>query len=219
MVTDREHLESEGLDRLVPKIFSLIPANAETFLDVGCGMGIVSEAVKNNFNAKVYGLDCFSPLLERAKKRGIITFNCNVENDKFPFLDANFDCILLIEVLEHLGKLENCFSEIARVIKPNGKLVLSTPNLTQLGSRLQILRGNDPSPVDPKATSYGRHVRLYALNTLKQVLAPWFHISKVIYFNEQPRRSWKGVIRDGLCFLKKDLSSEIIVLCEPVAVT
>ena len=58
---------------------------------------------------------------------------CNIEQDTLPAEDASFDAVIMNEVFEHL-RIDLIFSlsEICRVLKPGGKLFLSTPNLRSL---------------------------------------------------------------------------------------
>jgi 2-polyprenyl-3-methyl-5-hydroxy-6-metoxy-1,4-benzoquinol methylase len=214
--SNSRHFEAEGLDRLIPKLFELLPSKTAQciFLDVGCGPGIIASAIKRQFGAVVFGIDCDSTFLEQTKAKGVATYSCNIETDNFPFSNATFDYVLCIEVIEHLAKPENCLKEIARVIKPEGVLILSTPNLVALQNRLSIINGKDPLRGNPFDRPYDRHIRLYALNSLTQLVSTWFKITRIVYINQNTRRTWKGLGRDLLCFLKKDLASTIIVTCQ-----
>lgn len=55
-----------------------------------------------------------------------------------PFGNASFDVVLLTEVLEHLPHHFGILPEVARVLRPGGHLVFSTPNIFRLHSRLQF---------------------------------------------------------------------------------
>ncbi len=70
--------------------------------------------------------DRFGSLLE---KINLEVIQCDFEKEKLPFADNSFDVILLSEVFEHL-RIDLIFttSEIRRVLKPGGKLILSSPN-------------------------------------------------------------------------------------------
>lgn len=56
-----------------------------------------------------------------------------------PFENNSFDAIISLEVMEHVQDHSTFFSEAARVLKPGGKLFVSTPNILSLKSRLRFL--------------------------------------------------------------------------------
>lgn len=59
-------------------------------------------------------------------------------NKALPFADASFDLVYSIEVFEHLRSPYDTLLECFRILKPGGRLVLSTPNLLHLQSRLRF---------------------------------------------------------------------------------
>ena len=60
-------------------------------------------------------------------------------NAVLPFGDASFDLITCVEGIEHLENPFNALREFARVLKPSGKLILTTPNYSHLERRLKFL--------------------------------------------------------------------------------
>src|SRR5690242_14902602 len=56
-------------------------------------------------------------------------------NEPFPFVDGSFDAVMAIEILEHLENPRRFLRELARVLKPRGAAIVSTPNLTSVLSR------------------------------------------------------------------------------------
>lgn len=94
-------------------------------LDIGCGysgknLKKISGSIKNGV-----GIDIATP----DHKFGNLTFmNVDVEK-KLPFPSNSFDYVTCFEVIEHIRNDKNLMSEIIRVLKPKGYLVLSTPYL------------------------------------------------------------------------------------------
>jgi SAM-dependent methyltransferase len=89
----------------------------------------------------------------------------NVELDPFPYEDGRFDCVLFCEILEHLlVDPDRAVGEMARVVRPGGFLVISTPNATRLTKLYFMALGRNVydwySPHGP----YGRHNREYTLS-------------------------------------------------------
>lgn len=56
-----------------------------------------------------------------------------------PYPEASFDLVLLTEVIEHLDNHRAAIGELSRVLKPGGRLILTTPNVMRLDSRLGFL--------------------------------------------------------------------------------
>jgi SAM-dependent methyltransferase len=77
-------------------------------------------------------------------------FSCHVdlfdaEKDAYPYEDARFDTVLCCELLEHLYfDPMHLMSEINRILKPGGPLVLTTPTITSLRAIHAALHGHHP---------------------------------------------------------------------------
>jgi glycosyltransferase involved in cell wall biosynthesis len=102
------------------------------------------------------------------------TFVCDVdlfdaEKDPFPYPDEAFDTVLCCELLEHLtADPMHMMSEIHRILKPNGVLLLTTPNVASTRAIHAILHGYHPSffpayilPRKPGEEAEARHNREY----------------------------------------------------------
>lgn len=214
---EQKHVAAEGLDILIPHIAKLCSRTyGGLILDVGCGFGIVSGKLQSTLGMKAFGLDCDNDRLREAEKKGIKTAQINLETDRFPFEDETFNIVLFVEVIEHLARPEHCLSEIERVLKRNGELIVTTPNLARLENRIQILRGKDPLWYAPTTIMqvYDIHLRLFAKDSLTSLLSKWFCVTKIEYCITSSAKSLKAYFRDFACLLKKDLSGTIIIKCK-----
>lgn len=91
----------------------------------------------------------------------------------FPYPDGAFDFVIFTEVLEHIARDPMLtLSEINRITKPRGWIVVSTPNCASAKSILKILRGGNPNvyPVYTKQPSNDRHNREYAPWEVRELL-------------------------------------------------
>jgi len=60
-------------------------------------------------------------------------------NYDLPFRGGTFDLVMMLEVIEHLADIPHALSEVARVLKPGGVAILSTPNRLNITSRIHYL--------------------------------------------------------------------------------
>ena len=101
-------------------------------VDVGCGTGKVPLLVADIVlpDGDVIGLDASAEMIAISRTRAIeenvdVEFRCGVMED-LPFADNYFDVVLCCQALHHLpkGAKRDALSEMRRVLKPNGRLLL-----------------------------------------------------------------------------------------------
>lgn len=97
-------------------------------LDVGCGNGYVLERFARE-GAETYGIDITPMSIKLCKQRfefsGIENASFVVANaEELPFPDNYFDCVTSMGVLHHVPDTEKAVSEIYRVLKPGGRLIV-----------------------------------------------------------------------------------------------
>jgi SAM-dependent methyltransferase len=96
----------------------------------------------------------------------------NVESDVLPYPDGHFDLVLFCEVLEHLTEDPmRALIEIRRVLKPTGRLVLTTPNAAALQNVFKMLMGKSVADRYSAYGPYGRHNREYTRKEVIDLLA------------------------------------------------
>ena len=103
--------------------------------DLGCGDGDYSVALsKMGYKVTACDLD-----IQRFKHGDKIDFKVCDVTKPLPFENSSLDYILLAEVIEHLRNPYQVMQELSRVLRPGGKLILSTPNILSLKSRIRFL--------------------------------------------------------------------------------
>ncbi len=120
-ITYREKL----LDRY-RLLFNWLPAT-DRVLDVGCGNGIYTHWLGKKCGQAV-GVDHNQPNLDWAKREFPECEFVFSDGESLPFEDESFGAVMLTEVLEHTRDDRATLREIARVTRPGGVLLLSTPH-------------------------------------------------------------------------------------------
>ncbi|MGZ5486705.1 MAG: class I SAM-dependent methyltransferase [Nitrososphaeraceae archaeon] len=115
----------------------------KSFLDIGCGDGYFCSRVKSLFNADVIGVDISEKACELSNKRGINTIVADLQNI-LPFKNETFDVVFCGEVIEHLADTDFLLDEIYRILKKEGYLIITTPNLASWYNRFLFLFGIQP---------------------------------------------------------------------------
>jgi SAM-dependent methyltransferase len=115
-------------------LYRQVPANS-VVLDAACGYGELGKLLYTERAACTYvGMDIAGKKLKVASKLGWGSSKTMfIQRDlsrKLPFKKKTFDVAVSTEFIEHVKKphAEHFLKELCRVIKPNGKLVLTTPN-------------------------------------------------------------------------------------------
>ncbi len=95
----------------------------------------------------------------------------NIEGGNFPFEDDHFDVVLFCEIIEHLTSDPLvAMREIKRVLKPDGVLILTTPNVNRLENVAKMIEGENIYDPYSGYGAYGRHNREYNKDELRQLL-------------------------------------------------
>jgi len=124
-----EHLSAYQLARRLARIGIV--------LDIGCGAGYGASHLAQD-GRQVLGIDYeLAVALEAARcyRRRGVSFVC-MDGMRLGILSAGIDLVTCFQVLEHMSNPETLVREIARVLRPTGMALFSTPNaLTHLGPR------------------------------------------------------------------------------------
>ncbi|HEX7475151.1 MAG TPA: class I SAM-dependent methyltransferase [Dehalococcoidales bacterium] len=166
--------------RILPLLNDIAKITPGRVLDVGCGVGLMASVIAQ-LGFESHCLDAYKNIDEKV----IRTFNlrfleCNVELSPIPYDSNSFDVVILSEVLEHFHANPLVpLKEIYRILKPEGLLFLTTPNVASIFSFYTLLRGDNVSTsIETVLHGGGRHpegqgLRLYDMHfrcyTIKEI--------------------------------------------------
>jgi len=97
-------------------------------LDVGCGVARFTAPLAEATGAMVVGVDISSEMLKQAppRKAGVRAPLLQADACALPFADDAFDCIFMSHLLHHVADRCRCMAEVARCLKPGGRLLNRT---------------------------------------------------------------------------------------------
>jgi 2-polyprenyl-3-methyl-5-hydroxy-6-metoxy-1,4-benzoquinol methylase len=208
-------------------------------LDAPCGHGALTMAMASDGYAAV-GADIDS----EARHRFGDAFAVADLSKPFPWPDCSFDAAVSVEGIEHLENRHTYLRELCRVLRPGGVLVLTTPNIVSVRSRVRF-RGSgffhpDPRPLREAARHPLHHIGLmtfadlrYALHTsgfriahiththikpvsyLYAALVPWMWIYTTIAFRKERDPTQRRANRE----IRSALFSRALLFAENVMIT
>jgi len=133
-------------------------------LDLGCGDGLFLQLLKEARGIDGMGVDFSREAAAKAAKRGVKIKVHNIAQLPLPFPNGSFDCVVLLDVLEHLYFPEALLGEAVRISRED--IIISVPNFNHLKARWQMLWGKVPENNVPKKG----HVYWFNHRGLQQLL-------------------------------------------------
>ena len=122
-------------------------ARGQRVLEVGCGTGLILGRIAHHA-ASARGVDFSAGMLRAARARGLDVVLGSATN--LPFADASFDLVCSFKVLAHVPEIGKALAEIARVVRPGGRMVLEFYNPWSL--RYLVKRISGPRPISDGRT-------------------------------------------------------------------
>jgi len=173
-----------------------------TLLDCGCSDGeLTAQIAKAVKTTKTIGIDVVPEQIAKAKVRGIEAIVGNLDKG-LNLPDESVDMLVASQVIEHVADTDGLAKEFYRVLKPNGYLVLGTPNLSAFPNILFLILGKQPTIAEvsdvalvntwsPRNTSVDRvgpaHRRIFTRGALKGFLQYYgFECEKMVGFGFLP---------------------------------
>ena len=139
-------------------------------LDLGCGEGQFYDILKEyKTDFEYVGVDISKKQIAKARKKGIYAVVCDISK-KIPFRNNTFDVIIATEIIEHLFDTTSFLKKCNSVLKKEGLLILTTPNIASLGNRINLLFGKRPGCIDYRIENSPGHIRAFVRSDLKNLV-------------------------------------------------
>ena len=172
MSSSRRSYYKEKLDFFTSRLGNKGSSKKQKILDIGCNDGELTE-LYDQFGHAV-GIDINRNAIKECKKRGLECF-CMDLNDMVKTHANSFDFVIAGDIIEHIFETDKFLHNIHTVLKRNGKVLLTTPNLVSFGRRIMMMMGVNPyiefsTELPSKEFNVG-HIRYYTEKNLRAQLA------------------------------------------------
>ena len=128
---------AEGPDARQVAFEAVAEVAPRRILEVGCGEGELAERFVRELGCEVVASDQSERMVELTRARGVDARVADVQ--ALPFDDAAFDCALAAWMLYHVPDVDRALAELARVLRPGGRLVAVTNSSEHLGELHDVL--------------------------------------------------------------------------------
>ena len=132
------YVNAEGDDPREFAFEAIAETKPQKVLEVGGGEGELAERIRDELGAEVIGVDQSERMVELQRSKGIDARVGDIQ--KLPFADGEFDVAVAAWMLYHVPDLDRGLAEIARVLKPGGRLVAVTNALDHLQELWDLAR-------------------------------------------------------------------------------
>ena len=129
-------------------------------LEIGCGQGFHTFLLSKKKNNKVIGVDFSKKDIQICKKRYPKVEFMTMKAEKLLFKDGFFDEVFAIDILEHVNDLGKTLSEMSRVLKRKGKIIVNVPHHKSEAWLLKIR---------PSYLKEIHHVRVFKENQIEKL--------------------------------------------------
>jgi ubiquinone/menaquinone biosynthesis C-methylase UbiE len=228
---DKKHMAryKQTMNLVFPYIGSLKPLR---ILDFGTGTGHVAISIKNSFpqHEIIAGdVTMWDNSLEKLNDAGIKAIDgLKFEPGKSLSVPDNyFDAVFFLEVLEHIiDDPRHIFAELNRILRKDGYLFLTTPNIAQLFNRIMLLFGKQPQLYLTALTeSKGArgHFREWTAAELSLLLEGFFRTRQFKFLDTMNteglvrRKKWLRIAYypyKFLCYIKPSYRDTIVFICQ-----
>lgn len=131
-----------GLDRsdLADLILKTCTTRHARALDIGCGEGMLGDRLLREGYEEVWGVEPVAPVASAARAR-LTGVTCGTFPECIDELPGSFDLVIMADSLEHMAYPEVALEAVHAVLRPEGMLALSVPNVSHYSIIGALLRG------------------------------------------------------------------------------
>ncbi len=146
--------------------------DCKSVIELGCGSGVILNMLNAPHKT---GVDISAKAIEIARHQvqaedGVDLQVVDIDNDELPFPEKSFDGALASEVLEHLFDPVHALAELNRMLRTDGKLIVTVPNIGYHVYRYYHLISGEVSDFHGNGLIVNEHIRYYGRDSLAKLL-------------------------------------------------
>lgn len=150
------------------EMLPFVPITSRRVLDVGCGEGKFGASIKHRNGAEVWGIE-YDPT---AAKKAVEILDNVLVGDAFSMIDTlesySYDCICFLDVLEHLVNPEDLLVKSKRLLREEGCILVSVPNVMYVSNLYRFLVKKDWRYVNNGVLDR-THLRFFTKKSIKEL--------------------------------------------------
>lgn len=195
-----------------------VGGHGERILDIGCGNGALLFQFRNSFECLV-GLEYSAQRLSQARinlaEHNFVPVVGSAEA-MTAIASGSIDQIVSADTIEHVPDVYGAVSEMYRVLKPGGMLIINTPNIAFVKKRFDLLRGRFPSTSQPNegigsdVLYDGGHLHYFTFRSLRLILEKsGFDVTKKVAYGPWGRvlGLWPELLSGGVQWVARRSTS------------
>jgi len=166
------HCSQPSITHVVVQLAHRYLANATTILDLGCGANLDYDSFLADMGKRPICADFAMNFLRLAPKDVRMPL-VQADATLLPFADSTFDGVICSETIEHIPRDDSVVSEIARVLRPRGVLLVTVPNLWNASRLIEMVKHRDFT-----VRMMTGHLREYTPSRLRNLLCSHFTVEE-----------------------------------------
>jgi 2-polyprenyl-3-methyl-5-hydroxy-6-metoxy-1,4-benzoquinol methylase len=171
----------------------------KVFLDFGCSTGYFGNLIKKAKNNKVFGVEISEDVKEARKVLdGVYVFDLDGEWPK-EIYEQKYDYLFFGDIIEHLKDPQKALEKARALLKEDGLVFISTPNVAHISVRLELMGGN--FEYEPMGILDSTHLKYFTKKSLTKLVQEAGYNLKSIDFsaNDYPNNVIEGILaKEGL---------------------
>lgn len=185
------------------EVAKLVKPNSK-ILDVGCNKAEILDYLPQ---VSYCGLDVNKPVINALRKRGLRAYYADLNTDKIPVKDK-FDYIIILDLLEHIVDPEKVLVNLKRLLKPDGKFIISMPNDYHFLNKLRFLTNRE---LFPTFKPHG-HLHIYPISSGRKFLErSGLQVIKTINFPPHKPKAVPMFIKKSLVKFSPSNFSRVVI--------